>query len=288
VSSRVAGRIDVLAISETGVKVSRGQQLFGIYSEELAALQQEYIVTVAQVEQFPNDEKFREIEKGARQKLLLYGQTAEQLTRIKQTRKTQPYVTFASPINGVVAELSVTQGQYVNEGDAIMRIENYDQLWVEADLYPSEAAAVKVGQIVDVNVAGSGERSVKMKIEFVTPNIEEGGQVSQVRGTINNHKNLLQPGMQALINVPFGNQRQVLTLPSGAVIRDGKGTHAWVQVAKGKFEPRMVETGTENANEVEIIQGIEEGERVVVTGAYLLYSEYILKKGSDPIATHNH
>jgi membrane fusion protein, copper/silver efflux system len=288
VSSRVAGRIDVLPVRETGVKIAKGQQLFGIFSEELAALQQEYIVTVAQVEQFPNDDKFRDIEKGARQKLLLYGQSSAQITRLKQTRKTEPYVTFASPVNGVVAELSVTQGQYVNEGDAIMRIENYDHLWVEADLYPSEAAAVKVGLIADVRVAAGGDKPVKMKIEFISPNIGEGSQVSQVRGSISNPKNLFQPGMQALINVPFGTRQQVLTLPASAVIRDGKGTHAWVQVAKGKFEPRMVKTGTENSNEIEIVQGIERGERVVVTGAYLLYSEYILKKGSDPIATHNH
>ena len=99
---------------------------------------------------------------------------------------------------------------------------------------------------------------------------------------------LLQPGMQAVVRLRSAKRSGMLTIPAGAVIRDGKGAHVWVETAGSKFEPRMVKTGTENAETVEIIDGVGKGERVVVSGAYLLNSEYILKKGNDPMASHHH
>ena len=80
----------------------------------------------------------------------------------------------------------------------------------------------------------------------------------------------------------------VLNLPVDAVIRTGQGAHVWVETEKDTFEARMVRTGVENFDQVEIIEGLEEGDKVVMTGAYLLNSEYILKKGADPMAAHNY
>src|SRR5690606_1329697 len=109
-----------------------------------------------------------------------------------------------------------------------------------------------------------------------------------VRGTIPNPDNRWQPGLQANILLPIKSAGDVITLPVDAVIRDGKGMHVWLEESPGKFVPQMVKTGQENADMVEITDGLSEGDKVVVTGAYLLYSEYILKKGADPMAGHNH
>jgi membrane fusion protein, copper/silver efflux system len=288
VSSRVPGRIDVLYVKETGVKVSKGQPLYKIYSEELAALQQEYLLAVAQVKQFPTDERFNQIEKAARQKLILYGQTQNQVRQLISAQKTDPYVTYSAPVSGVVAELSVGEGQYVSEGGSIMRIEGYDNLWVEADLYPIEASVVKVGQMVKVILTGWEDHPQQVKIKFISPNLQNGNQLLQMRGSISNYKNQWQPGMQANILLPLKVKAKGLSLPVGAIVRDGKGTHAWVEVSKGRFVPRIVKTGMENAESVEITDGLNKGDRVVTTGAYLLYSEYILKKGANPMASHNH
>lgn len=288
VASRVPGRIDELQIKETGVKVSRGQPLYRIYSEELAGLQQEYLISVAQTKEFPKDQRFREIAEAARQKLILYGQSNAQIDDLAKGQKVLPYVTYNSPANGVVAELSVTEGQYVAEGGAIMKIENYDELWVEADLYVSEASVVKVGQAVKVLVAGWEGSPQEMKIQFINPNLQNETQLLQVRGTVKNPTNQWQPGMQANVILPLTKASQGLSVPTGAIIRDGKGDHIWVEIEKGKFVPKMVKIGTQNAEMAEIIEGIEKGDKVVVSGAYLLYSEYILKKGTNPLATHKH
>ena len=86
----------------------------------------------------------------------------------------------------------------------------------------------------------------------------------------------------------MSNSSNALILPVDAVIHDGNGAHIWVQTGEGKFAPKMVETGAENFNLVEITSGVEEGDVVVVSGAYLLYSEFVLKKGKNPMAGHNH
>ncbi|WP_346320905.1 efflux RND transporter periplasmic adaptor subunit [Chitinophaga sp. YIM B06452] len=284
ISSRVPGRIEVLFVKETGVKVSKGQPLYKIYSEQLAALQQEYLLTVAQARQFPDDARFRQIETAAKQKLVLYDQSGAEIDRLVQSGKVNPYVTYPAPTGGIVSELTVTEGQYVPEGGPVMRLEGYDQLWVEADVYPAEAAAIRVGQSVQVMVAGWENEPGDMTVRFINPSLQSGSQLLQVRGTIPNPGSRWQPGMQATIRLPLKSKGNVLSLPVDAVIRDGKGAHVWIEKERGKFVPQMVKTGMEDADAVEITAGLNAGDKVVVTGAYLLYSEFILKKGSDPMA----
>lgn len=288
ISSRVAGRIETLYVRETGVSVTKGQPLYKIYSEQLGTLQQEYLIAVAQLKEFPNDEKFIQIEKAAKQKLMLYDQSSSQVEQLVRSQKISPYVTYPATFSGIVSELSISEGQYVAEGAAIMRIENYGKLWVEADLYPAEASLVKQGQVVRVIMPGWENEPQQMKIEFINPSLQPGSQLLQVRGTIPNINNQWQPGLQANIILPIKTGSNALTIPADAVIRDAKGSLVWLETAKGKFQPKMVETGVENADFVEITKGIKEGDKVVVSGAYLLNSEYILKKGSDPMQGHNH
>lgn len=286
ISSRIAGRIEQLFVKETGVRLSKGQPLYRIYSEQLATLQQEYLMAVAQEKQFQGDKIERQLVASARQKLLLYGQSENQVQQLLKSQKKDPFVTFYSPESGVVAELSVTQGQYVSEGSPILKLEGYSKLWVEADVYPSEAAKIKQGQKVKVVVTGWEEQPQEVTISFITPSLQSGTQLTQIRGSIPNPGNQWQPGLQANVFLPLVRTGNVLTLPVDAVIRDAKGMHVWIKSGKDSFEPRLVKTGAENDNQVEISEGLESGDHVVVTGAYLLYSEYILKKGKNPIHSH--
>jgi Cu(I)/Ag(I) efflux system membrane fusion protein len=111
ISSRVPGRIEFLFVIETGIQVRKGQALYKIYSEELSTLQQEYLLTTAQAANFPDEKRFQEIAKAAKHKLLLYGQAEGQLQQLVKSQKLSPYVTYFSPGTGIVAELSVKEGQ---------------------------------------------------------------------------------------------------------------------------------------------------------------------------------
>lgn len=288
ISSRVSGRVEVLYVKETGVKVQKGQPLYKIYSEELAALQQEFLLAAAQARQFPDDARFRQIEQAARQKLALYDQSDAQIGQLLRSQKVSPYVTYPATVSGTVAELSISEGQYVPEGGAVMRIEGYDRLWVEADVYPAEAAALRTGQPVKVLIAGWEQEPQTMNIQFINPALQSGSQRIQIRGAVPNPRGQWQPGQQASILLLVKSSNNVLSLPVDAVIRENGRMHIWIEKAKGKFEPRRVKTGMENADAVEITEGLQPGDKVVVSGAYLLYSEYILKKGADPTAAHQH
>lgn len=288
ISSRVAGRIDQLFVRELGVEVRKGQALYRIYSEQLAILQQEYLLAVAQAQQFANDAKFVQIEEAAKQKLLLYSQSPAQIQALAKNKKVDANVTFFAPESGVVAELSITEGQYVEEGSPVLRLENYNSLWVEADLYPNEAANVQVGQEVKVVVPGWENEARMVKIQFLNPSLQSGSQLLQIRATLSNPNGQWQAGQQANIFLPMQSEGDVLSLPVDAVIRTSAGTHVWIETQKDTFESRMVKTGVENFDQVEIVEGLMQGDRVVITGAYLLNSEYILKKGSDPMAGHHH
>ncbi len=288
ISSRVAGRIDQLYIRQTGEKVNKGQPLYKIYSEQLATLQKEYLLAVAQVRQFPEDAIFKQLLQTSQQKLELYSYSKGQIAQLQKNKKTDPYVTYSAQESGIVAELSVTEGQYVAEGSPILRLEGYSNLWVEADIYPLEAGNIKEGQKAKVVIPGWEDQPQMMTISFITPALQSGSQVMQIRGSISNPNNQWQPGLQANIFLPTATQAKALSLPLDAVIRDGKGAHVWLEKSKGKFVPQMVKIGMETSEHIEISEGLKEGDTVVISGAYLLYSEYVLKKGKNPMAGHNH
>ena len=283
ISSRVEGRLDRLYVKQTGEQVKKGQPLYQIYSPQLASLQQEYLLAVAQATQFPEDKTFAQILRAARQKLILYGQSEAQIRALEQGGKTNPNITFYAPESGTVAELSVTEGQYVDEGSPLFRLEGYQSLWVEADIYASETGRIKPGQQLQVVVPGWETQPQTVKVAFVNPALQPGSQLVQIRAVMPNPAGQWQPGLQAKVFVLRQADQKAITLPEEAVIHSGQGAHVWVQTKKNYFEPRMVETGTETENGILIQSGLHSGDQVVVSGAYLLYSEYILKKGKDPM-----
>ena len=285
ISSRVSGRLDRLYVRQTGEKIIKGQPLYQIYSEQLASLQQEYLLSLAQASQFPNDKTFKQLLKSSRQKLSLYGQAEGQIKALQNSKNASPNITFMASENGTVAELSVTEGQYVTEGSPIMRLEGYESLWVEADIYPSEAGSIKEGQQVKVVVPGWEDQPQLVSVNFMNPALQPNTQLRQLRGTMPNPNNQWQPGLQANVFVTNDSKREVISLPVDAVIRDGKGAHVWIESEKGRFKPQIVKTGIESFDRVEIKEGLNAGDQVVVSGAYLLYSEYILKKGKHPMTS---
>ena len=283
ISAKIAGRVEELFVRETGVAISKGQPLYKLYSEQLATLQQEYLMAVAQQKQFAGDKLEQQLVSSAKQKLLLYGQTEAQLQKLSKSQQKNPYVTVFAPQGGTIAELSITQGQYVAEGSPIMRLEGYGSLWVEADVYPNEMKQIKQGQQLKVVVSGWEDQPQSMKVDFINPSLQAGTQLTQVRGSIANPNGQWQPGLQVKVMLTSQAAGGSINLPVDAVIRDGKGQHVWVKTEKDSFVPMAVTTGKANGSSIQIISGLATGDEVVVTGAYLLYSEYVLKKGKHPL-----
>lgn len=288
ISSRAAGRVEKLLIKETGQPIQKGQPLYTLYSETLMTLQQEYLLAKEQYDALGKTEKrYQSFLEAARKKLMLYGLTKGQVDRLTDRGSLQPRVTFLAPTSGVVTEVSVSEGQYVTEGGLLYKIEDIGTLWVEAELYPSETSLVTPGDKVTVRINGDENNPVEAKVLFLSPEYRSNTQITVMRASIDNPGSRYRPGQQAQVYLTHSS-KEALAIPVDAVIRDGNGAHVYIRTGNNTFRPRMVKTGVESFDQVEITNGISEGDTVAVTGAYLLYSEMVLKKGTDPMAGHNH
>jgi len=288
ISARVAGRIEKLFVKDQGRMVNKGEPLYELYSEALLIMQKEYLLAREQYQKMKAiDNRYEDYLKSARKKLSLYGLTEKQIDRLNNANDIQPRITFLATASGVVKEIKVSEGQYLNEGDPLYQLENISKLWVEAELYPAELRYVKTGDRISLRVAGYDHETLEASVTFLSPEYRANTQVTVLRASLNNPVLQWKPGMQAQVFLKH-SEKSSLAIPVDAIIHDQRGTHVYIQSADNTFVPRMVKTGVENFNTVEITEGLKEGEIVVVTGAYLIYSEIILKHGTDPMLSHNH
>ncbi len=279
ISSRVEGRIERLFFKEIGQAVVKGEPLYEIYSEQLLTLQQEFLMAQRQVEEL-KEKRYESFLKSSEKKLLLFGMNKNQINVLLKERKTNVRIPFLAPVSGIIAKIEASEGQYVSEGSVLYQIEKIDNVWVEAQLYSNEASIAGIGDLVNVEVNGFENNVVPGKIIFFSPELRQGKQIVTLRVQIDNPGGKFIPGMQANV-ILSRSGRNTIVLPIDAVVRDESGNRIWVQTEDGSFNMRWVAIGEETSDEIEVTEGVHEKENVVVTGAYLLYSELVLKKGSN-------
>ena len=289
VSSRVMGRVERLFYKNMGDYVKQGAPLYEIYSEDLNNAKQEYILALEKKTTFTAQTviDFDQLIQSAKNKLLLWGLHEAQITELAQSKKATPTTIFYSTAAGFITQLDIREGDYVMEGGTIVKLANLNTLWAEAQVFTSQLAAVDNNSMIVVQIPEFDDMEIKGCIEFVNPEINPDTRVNLIRVSIPNQGNQLKPGMPAYV-ILKSPPRNSLSLPIDAVIRDGKGATVWLQSGKNTFKSVMVQPGLESGDRIEIKSGLKEGDIVVLSGAYLLHSEYVFKKGADPMAGHNH
>ena len=195
--------------------------------------------------------------------------------------------TFYARDGGYVTQINVEEGQYVMEGGTILRLAELTSLWVEAQLYTAQLGLVDLDSRVEVQVPGMPHLNTVGKVDFLNPETTGQSRITLLRVVIPNEGGRLRPGMPAYVVIK-GRQSDATTLPIDAVIQDSKGATVWVQTGKNTYRSKMVQLGLENAGRIEITAGLDSNDIVVVSGAYLINSEYVFKTGSDPMAGHSH
>lgn len=289
VSSRVMGRVERLYVKNPGDQVRNGMPLYDLYSEELNNAKQEYLLAIEKKKAFSGESTipFDEIVRGARNKLLLWGLQEAQVRELEQQGKATPVTTFFSPAAGYVTSLELKEGDYVMEGGTIVKLANLSSLWAEAQVYTSQLAGINRQSQALVELPDLDGRTIPGRIEFVNPEINPDTRINLVRVAIPNQGLALRPGMPAYV-ILKSPKRDILSLPIDAVIRDARGATVWIRGAGNTFRPVHVKTGAELDDRIEIISGLQEGDAVVISGAYLLHSEYVFRKGAEPSAAHQH
>ncbi|HEX5625830.1 MAG TPA: efflux RND transporter periplasmic adaptor subunit [Saprospiraceae bacterium] len=286
VTARLGGRLERLFVRNIGEYVRAGQAVFELYSEELTAGQQDYLLALKNNKRYGDtDLNFSRLAEAARNKLLLWGMTESQLREIERSDAPKQAVMFHSRYAGYVMEAPTAEGGYVSAGSMVLKLADLRTLWVEAQLYSSDLPFLAQSREVSVTLPYFPGRILAGKINFANPSLEAASKIVLVRVEISNPLGEYQPGMQAWITLK-GKPRRTLAVPTNALIRESSGTTVWIKNSQGGFEVRMVRIGMANDVYTEILDGLQSGEIVVVSGAYLLHSEYIFNKGSDPMAGH--
>lgn len=288
VSARVMGRVERLYYKNVGDFVKKGAPLYELYSEELNNAKQEYLLALERKKVFVNETmmNFDQLLQSARNKLLLWGMSDKQVQELAQQKKASTTTTFYSPVSGTITSLETREGDYVMEGGVLVKLADLSSLWAEAQVYTSQMADINRNSIATVQFPDFDGLEIRGAIGFVNPEINPDTRINLIRVAIPNSGNQLKPGMSAYVLLKSA-PRKTLTLPIDAVIRDGNGATVWVRTGKKTFKTLMVETGLETDDRIEIRSGLRSGDVVVVSGAYLLQSEYIFQKGANPMAGHD-
>ncbi|WP_016988090.1 efflux RND transporter periplasmic adaptor subunit [Flavobacterium sp. ACAM 123] len=284
ISARAMGRIEKLYFKTTGDYVEKNQAIYQLYSEDLAIAKQDYFAAYKQLS-MPGDfgNNAKSMLQAAKQKLLFYGLSNAQIEIIKSNAQISPYTTFYSTYSGYISEITATEGSYVMEGAAIIKLVALNMLWLETQVNVSYAKSLKIGQKALVSFTDYPDKEIQATISFINPEINPDSRLLLIRMEIANSNLLLKPGMQAVAKLTQSNKKG-LFIPIDAVIREENHKYIWVEKSHGLFENVMVETGVEANGMVEITSEVDSTKKVVITGAYAINSEYIFRKGSDPMA----
>lgn len=278
ITARVNGRLDKLFVKNSGEHVVKGQAIYSIYSEELLADESDYLQAI---EQNNNAVAQKEIAKqlldASRKKLLLWTLTDVQIKEIEMSKKANSLMTFYSPYSGYLIELTVREGEYVDAGSLILKIADLSSLWIEMQVYSDEIKYLEQNPSLLIEFESYPNEMYEGQIVFDNPSLEEDQKVNLIRVQVNNSTNKLKPGMMAYLYLKR-NEKTALVVPKSALLYEST-TSVWVEDKDGMFEQRMVITGIENKKEVEILSGIKPGEKVVVSGAYFLKSESVIRQG---------
>lgn len=287
VSAAVSGRVEALAVTFTGQPVRAGQPLLRIFSPELLAAQQEYLAArrgLAALEGSTLEDSRANaaaVAEGAAQRLRLLGMTAGQVRALAAGEAVGTSTTVVSPYGGTVLRKAVEVGQYVGQGQPLLWVVPLNPVWVVADVYEQDLASVRVGTRLTFTAPSAPDLQFSARVEFVEPFVDPATRTSRVRATVRNAGGVLRPGMFVHARV-FGPSRKTggVAVPASAVMERGERAVVWVEVEPNAFAPRTVRLGARAGGWVEVLDGLREGERVAVSGTFLLDSEAQLRGGA--------
>ena len=285
VQARSNGFVERLFVRAPLDPVRQGQPLAELYVPEWVAAQEEYL-SVARMAGAGMDA----LKDGARQRMRLAGMTEAQIQSVIASGKVQARFTVTAPIGGVVAELSAREGMTVMAGAPLFRVNGLSTIWVNAEVPESLAAQVRPGSAVEARAPALAGTIFKGKVTAILPEVNPATRTLKVRVELDNPAGTLVPGMFATVVFKPSSRTELLQVPSEAVITTGKRNVVIVAQAGGKFAPVDVEVGMEVNGQTEIRKGLDVGQKVVVSGQFLIDSEASLKgvttrMGAAPAAT---
>ncbi|HCE10592.1 MAG TPA: efflux RND transporter periplasmic adaptor subunit [Oxalobacteraceae bacterium] len=282
IAPKFEGYVERLLVGATGQSVAKGQPLFEVYSPELVSAQREYAIAAQGVQALDTaggdaQAGMKQLADSSLMRLKNWDISDEQIKALTRSGDAKRTMTFRSPVSGIVTEKKALQGMRFMPGETLYQITDLSSVWVLADVFEQDIGLVKAGAKASVTIDAYPGKVYGGRIAYVYPTLKAETRTVQVRIELANPGQLIKPGMFAQVELAVTGRNHVVSVPVSAVIDSGTRHIVLVQAGQGRFEPREVKTGARSDDDVEVLQGIADGERVVVAANFLIDAESNLK-----------
>lgn len=278
VTIKFHGWIEQLFVSATGDHVAKGQRLFTIYSPDLVATQEEYLLALQSRKQLGESDipevaaGSKDLLEATRHRLHLWDIGDEHIRELERTKQVTKTLPIHSPISGTVIRKEILQGTHVEPGEELYTIADLSHVWILADVYEYELPSIKVGQEATVTLSYDPTVKLHGRIAFIYPTVDPKTRTAVVRFEVANAEDKLKPEMYTNVelHIPLGVQ---LAVPEGAILDTGTRKIVFVDRGHGTLEPREVRVGAKVEQFYIVESGLMPGERVVASATFLIDSE---------------
>ena len=282
VHTKIEGWIDRVFVDFTGQLVEKGQPLFTLYSPEMLATQQEYLLALRAHDTMQGStmtgmvDYSHSLVEASRRRLELWDLGKSQIQQIAERKQALKNVTIYSPMSGYVVARNAYPNQKIMPDTELYTVVDLSKVWVMADVFEYEAADIQMGQPVKVTLSSYPSRPFAGRVSYIQPQVDAMTRTLKVRVELDNPEGLLKPEMFADVEFHTNAARRLAVLAE-AVLDSGRAKRVFVDRGNGYFEPRVVETGERFGDRIEVRNGLKAGERVVTSGNFLVDSESQLK-----------
>lgn len=278
VSPKVEGWVDRLIVNFTGQPVQRGQALLTIYSPMLVTAQEELLLArrlTSDIARGTNEARRTadEMFESARRRLAYWDISAAEIAEIERTGQVRKTLTLRSPYSGYVLEKNVFEGQRVMMGDALYKLADLSEVWVEGEVFERDLPAVRLGQSVTAEFEGLAGEQRTGRITYIYPTVNSETRTARVRVAVTNPGMRLKPGMYATLRMDAASAAPTLGVPRSAVLQTGERTLVFVKMRSGQLQPREVKVGIATGDRIEVMSGLSPGDTVVASATFLVDAE---------------
>jgi membrane fusion protein, copper/silver efflux system len=279
VNTKVAGWIERVNVDYVGKPVRRGEPLFSVYSPDLVATQNEYLLALKARDQFASSQvvetraSSESLLAATRQRLKLWDITDAQIADLEKTRQPRRSLTLYAPFTGIVLERNAFAGQYITPEMAAFKLADLSTIWVVGQVFEYELAQIAVGQDADIAFPyGEYGRTIKGRIGFIYPDIDPQTRRARIRVEFSNTGSTFKPGTYVTVSITTRGGH-VLAVPKEAVIDTGVKQVAIVAHPNGYFEPREIKVGQPTDEFYPVLSGLAEGDQIVTSAQFMVDSE---------------
>ena len=266
---RTEGWIENLAVQSEGERVKKGQRLFDLYSPELVNAQEEFVRSLAATN--------KRLIQASRDRLNALGIPGNQIRSLEKTRRVRQTISFYAPQDSVVSTLPIRDGMFVKPATRVMSLANLSSVWLLAEVFERQTDWVRTGQLAEVHLSFLPGRTWEGRVEYIYPSLDPVTRTLKVRLRFDNFDEALKPNMYANVRIYGGPGDNVIVVPVEALIRTGHEDRLIIALGEGRFEARKIRAGIESGDWLEVMEGIEAGEEVVISGQFLIDSEASLR-----------